>query len=174
MHCRNQCYQISQHGFLASCVHTSWLRNVQNDKVLLSQVTCTPGLAALSAALDNLEPGLHLLLFPTLQNLPVCSWRRWIALTWFALEKPMLAVSHLSLAYCLCNDLFQYFSKNWSEEAIVSISETFRLSLSTQGWKSSAAIDLWHGIYLYTHTFFPQANRVFYLCHCWVIPLCCL
>lgn len=150
MHCSNQCYQIGRRGFPPSCAHTSRLRNVQNDEVLLNQVTCTPRLTALSAALDNLDPGLHLLPFPNLQNLSA----------WFALEKPVLAVTHLSLAYSLCNDLFQYFSKNWSEEAIVSTSETFRLSLSTQGWNASAAIDLWPGIYLYTHIFPPGQQGI--------------
>lgn len=73
MHCSNQCYQIGRRGFPPSCAHTSRLRNVQNDEVLLNQVTCTPRLTALSAALDNLEPGLHLLPFPNLQNLLACS-----------------------------------------------------------------------------------------------------
>lgn len=73
MHCSNQCYQIGWRGFPPSCAHTSRLRNVQNDEVLLNQVTCTPRLTALSAALDNLEPGLHLLPFPNLQNLLACS-----------------------------------------------------------------------------------------------------
>lgn len=171
MHCSNQCYQIGRRGFPPSCAHTSRLRNVQNDEVLLNQVTCTPRLTALSAALDNLEPGLHLLPFPNLQNLLACSWRKQIALTWFALEKPVLAVTHLSLSYCLCNDLFQYFSKNWRGNCFnlwnfQTFSKYPRMKCLCGHWFVT------RDLFVYTH--FSPRPAGYFICHCWVIPLCCL